>query len=122
MGGDSDPSPRTGDERVKLTTGAISDPEPGAQADDAADDWGDFGEIRAGFAGTNIGGGIVYSDRDDAVGAGPGPGQGGALDHDAALDDDEIAVMGCQGGGASGPVIAALLLLLGVAWRRRQLA
>ncbi|TNF28787.1 MAG: hypothetical protein EP329_17265 [Deltaproteobacteria bacterium] len=70
-----------------------------------------------------LGGGLLYCD-DPGMGAGVGAGEGGSFDEDelAVTPDgtEEVAALGCSGGGEAAPLGLALLLLGGFAVVRRR--
>ncbi|PKN58276.1 MAG: hypothetical protein CVU56_06435 [Deltaproteobacteria bacterium HGW-Deltaproteobacteria-14] len=68
-----------------------------------------------------LGGGLIYCD-DPAMGSGPGAGEGGGFDDADETPDgsDEIAALGCTGGGDAAPLALGLLALGGLALLRRR--
>jgi|GEM_PF-3284185 len=89
---------------------------PAPEGEPHGDDWYDASKC------VPIGGGLLYCD-DPAMGAGPGAGEGGEYDDSFAASPDgadEIAVLGCQGGGEAAPLGLSLLFLGGLALVRRR--
>ena len=71
-----------------------------------------------------IGGGLVYCD-DPGTGGGPGAGEGGGVEDELRVTPDgteEIGSLGCDAGGHAAPLGLALLVMAGLALRRRRSA
>lgn len=99
--------------RTKKPSSASNNTSPSAQTGGG---WIDPSNCRP------IGGGMTYCD--GGQGGAPGAGPGGGLDPEADWDgEDELVVLGCQGGGQTVPLFGlGLLGLFFIARRRRRLS